>query len=404
MTESTIIDSIVSQFPAALHESLWRVGGSVRDLLLGLPAQDADLVCSAPGTALAALGFYPVTGKSTAPIWFRSHPQLGKIEVTLLAEGQHLEAELARRDFRCNAVAMALDGAVIDPLGGREDIEERILRPCSPESLADDPLRIFRALRFAAHGWHISGELEGMVKCRSWEEEFAAIPVERFSREMMKALAGSDPVAFFRGMIGLNVGRSWLPELFAMLDVPAGPLKYHPEGDLFIHTVETLERMARLTDDPLPRLAALFHDLGKLTTPPEMLPRHIGHDERGVPMARDLCRRLKLPASAGRACAAASALHLSAGRWHEMRDTSKLKLARSAIKEGIAPWLPLLVTADRNDSDPMPEWDDICRIAAMPAAELGLTAEQLERVPAAERGKVITEWQLKRYRGMVTGE
>ena len=385
-------------FPSEMHTQLWLVGGTVRDLLLGTPVQDADLICAGKSEVLVSRGFHKVTGKTTAPLWFRRHPQVGKIEVTMLAEGQSLQAELARRDFRCNAVAMALDGTIIDPFGGQHDIVRHHLYPCSPDSLTNDPLRIFRALRFAAHGWHISDELGRLIAARDWENELAVIPVERFSREMLKALAGNCPAAFFRGMLERNVGRCWLPELFAMQGIPAGPSHYHPEGNLFTHTMQVLERMSSQTSETLPRLAALFHDLGKLTTPQEMLPRHIGHDVRGTQMARDLSRRLKLSGEAARICAAASALHLTAGRWNEMRETSRLKLARSAVKQGIAAWLPMLVAADRIESDPMPEWNTVCRIVAMSATELGVPLEQLNSVPTARRGKLITEWQLKHYR------
>lgn len=125
------LDAVRHIFPPGMHCRLWLVGGSVRDRLRGETNQDADLIASCSPEELAAAGFHPVVSKSTGPIWFRSHPQLGKIEVTLLNREQSLGDELGPRDFRSNAVAMSLDGAVIDPLGCREDIEQRILRPCT---------------------------------------------------------------------------------------------------------------------------------------------------------------------------------------------------------------------------------------------------------------------------------
>jgi tRNA nucleotidyltransferase (CCA-adding enzyme) len=238
----------------------------------------------------------------------------------------------------------------------------------------------------------MTAELEAMVRAGGWEPLLAAIPVERFARELLKAMAGSDPARFFARMAELEVGRGYLPELFAMSAVPAGPPRYHPEGDLLVHSLQVLERMALRTPDPTARLAAFCHDLGKLATPPEIYPRHLGHDEAGVALARELCTRLKLPAAVRTAAMAAGRLHIFAARWEELRPSSRLRLAEQALRAGIAAWLPDLVGADRNLSgDTMPGWEQALRVARLSAAELGIDPAALARIPAGERKGYLLE-------------
>jgi len=396
------IATIRGLFPNDLHNRLYLVGGSVRDHVMGHPVCDVDLVTDVPGEQLVELHFQHVQGKSAPPIYFKSNSRFGKLDVTVLEHGQSLEDDLLRRDFRCNAIAMTLDGILIDPLGGLYDIPNKQLIPCSSQSIIDDPIRMFRAFRFESFGWRIAPELDTAIKERSWEVQLATISVERFSREMFKAMSGDSPDIFFSQMIGQSVGRCYLPEIFQMQEVPAGPAKYHGEDSVFTHSLNALRRMSVFANDPVVRLAAFFHDLGKLTTPQEMLPSHIGHDKAGEPFSRAVCGRLKLPASCVRVVAATNALHLVAGRWHELKPTTKLKLARRSLKRGIAPWLPLIVSADRNIDNPMPGWELACQSAGMSATDLGITSEALDEIPPSERQRLIEQFQMKHYMNMIT--
>ena len=394
------IAAIKALFPSEFHSRVFLVGGSVRDHLMGQPISDVDLVTDLPAGLLVELGFHHVQGKSTGPIYFKKHPQFGKLEVTVLERGQALEDDLQCRDFRCNGIAMTLDGTIVDPLGGLCDFNERLLAPCSADILEKDPLRIFRAFRFESHGWRMSPELRTLITERSWDDRLSTIPVERFSREMLKAMEGEQPDNFFSRMLELDVGRCYLPEIFQMRDVPAGPVKYHGEDTVFSHSRDALSRMAGLTYDPVARLAAFFHDLGKLATPPEMLPCHIDHDKVGETTAKEFCARLKLPTSYCRAVASVNALHLVAGRWHELKPSTKLKLACQSLKSGIAAWLPLIVSADRNADNPMPGWEIVCKAAAMSATELGIMPETLENVPPSGRQRLVWQFQMQKYKEM----
>lgn len=385
-------------FPASLHSRIFLTGGMVRDFLLGVACQDVDLAAAATSAELASLGFRLVESKSTPNIYFSYRQEFGKIEVTRLESVQELEADLHRRDFRVNAMAMSLNGALIDPLGGKDDLEQRLLRPCSPKSISDDPLRIFRALRFECDGWRLDSEAEAFLSGRGWSDAFAAIPVERFSQEMLKALDKPDPARFFRRMLEFQVGRNYLPEIFEMAQVIAGPPLHHPEGDLFTHSMQVLERMAFMTSDVNGRFCALFHDLGKLYTPKEQHPKHHGHAALGAAAADAFCRRLRLPSMLQRALKATNKLHDTANRWAELRDSTKIRLALDAVKGGIAENLPLQVAADCGGK--MPGWDEALRVASLNAAQLGIEPEMLDskKVPPEKLQQIIMQRRVEELR------
>lgn len=363
-------------FPESLHSRIFLVGGMVRDILLGVECQDVDLVAAVPASDLTPLGFRLVESKSTPNIYFLFHKEFGKIEVTRLDSAQQLACDLARRDFTVNAMAMTLGGALQDPLGGRQDLERRVLRTCSAASLSDDPGRIFRALRFECEGWRLDGEAEALLSSRDWSALFAPVPVERFSQEMLKALCKEDPSRFFRRMVEFGIGRNYLPEIFRMPQVPAGPPEHHPEGDLFTHSMQVLERISLQSADPKARFCALFHDLGKLDTPKEEYPRHHGHDAAGALAADGFCKRLRLPVNLQRALKATCELHQSANRWGELRPSTRIRLALSAVKGGIEEILPLVVAADCGGE--LPGWQETLQVASLNAAQLGIDPEILK--------------------------
>lgn len=395
------IDFLKGLFPETCHDRIFLVGGSVRDLLLGRGSNDIDLVAALSGDALAPRGFRLVTGKSTAPIWFSYDPVFGKIEVTPLADISRLNADLERRDFTINALAMTLAGRVIDPLGGRRDLEQRLLRACSPCSFLDDPLRIFRAFRFEAGGWRMTAETVALIREREWKQPLATVPVERFSREMLKALETSGPERFFLRMLELKIGEDRLPELFRMPHIPAGPLIHHPEGDLFTHAIQVLQRVAEQTGDPLARFCALFHDIGKLATDLCLYPRHHGHEEAGFALATAFCDRLRLAATFRAALAWTSRLHGTLNRWPELRDATRIRVAEQAVKAGITGILPLVALADKSGGVEIDEWENAVRIARMSATDLGIDVVHLERMPVGKRPGFILQKRVEMLRGVI---
>ncbi len=395
---TAIITFLKNLFPSSQHNRIVLVGGTVRDMLMGKESQDIDLAAALSADELHALGFRLVETSSAAAIHFKHHPEFGKIEVTRVDSMDDLENDLLRRDFTINAIAMNLNGKQFDPLHGEEDLRGNVLRACSEQTFAGDPLRIFRAFRFEADGWLMTQDTAELIRMQDWSAPFSVMPIERFSNEMLKALARKSPERFFERMIEFNVGAEFLPEIFRMPLIPAGPLIHHPEGDLFTHSIQVLQRVAAKTSDPLARFCALFHDLGKLATDPALYPKHHGHDNAGFSMAVDFCNRLTLSATQRTALAWISSLHGKANMWDELRGSTKLTIAERAIKAGIIEILPLVAAADKPGGLPIVGWDDAIRIAGMSTRELGIDQDMLGAMPIRNRQAFILQRRVEALR------
>lgn len=389
-------------FPVECHDRIFLVGGCVRDLLLGRESQDVDIVAALTHDDLCALGFRLIETSGSVNVYFLHHPDSGTIEVTRINDIGDLVKDLGRRDFTINAMAMSMAGLLIDPQTGRADVKAGVLRPCSQSSFKDDPLRIIRAFRFEAGGWRMVAETEGLIRKGEWSPSFMQIPIERFSSEMLKALTLNAPERFFQLMIKFDAGKEFLPELFKMPSIPAGPLEHHPEGDLFTHSVLVLQRVATVSNDPMVRFSAFFHDLGKLATAAEFYPRHLGHESAGLRMAAELCSRLRLPAAYAKALGGVSRLHGNASRWPELRDATRLAMAEQALKAGIAESLPLVAAADKAGALHVAEWRDALRIAGMNTGELGIDQEKLQALPVKDRQAFILQRRVAMLRACRT--
>jgi tRNA nucleotidyltransferase (CCA-adding enzyme) len=385
-------------FPPELHERIFLVGGAVRDLLLGKESVDLDLVVALPEQELTSRRFRKVEPKDAPPILLYHSAALGKVEATCIANATELAEDLRRRDFTVNALALDLGGKLHDPLHGMDDLKARRLVPCSVTCFSADPTRLFRAFRFAADGWSLASQTVALIQGEDWDERLRRLPIERFSAEMIKTFAQTDPASFFALMLQFNVGRPLLPELFRMPLIPAGPLEHHPEGDLFTHNCQVLAAMVVRNAEPLARFCAFFHDLGKLATDPALYPKHHGHDDAGFAMAPAFCNRLALPAAWRTALAWSSRLHGPANRWQETRDSTRIRIASGAIKGGISGILPQLTAADWPEGPGMPDWSLALAAARLSSAQLGISVEQLERLAPAERGALILQKRIEYLR------
>jgi tRNA nucleotidyltransferase (CCA-adding enzyme) len=397
-----ILNRLKGIFPEDTHQRIFLVGGAVRDLLLGFEHTDIDLAAALTSEEFAASGFQLVQGRSTAPIWHRYINGLGTIEVTPLQNAAKLAGDLRRRDFTVNAIAMTLTGDIIDPLEARIDLKHKRLATCSLSAFIDDPLRVFRAFRFSAGGWHMTPECEELLHERNWDRELTSIPVERFSREMIKALGNPEPWRFFQLMLETNNGQVYLPELFRMPLVPAGPLLHHPEGDLFTHSIQVLQRVSLVSCNPQTRFCAFFHDIGKLATSPALYPRHHGHDQAGFKIAVDFCRRLRLPAKYSTALSWISRLHGTFNLWDQLRDATKVRVAEQAIQAGIVDVLPCVATADKAGGREPEEWSEALRCAGTSSIELGIDPQVLECMQPAKRSDHILQKRVERFRATLT--
>lgn len=275
---------------------IYLVGGAVRDRLRGLDPADRDwCVTGATPDEMVALGYQSV-GRDF-PVFL--HPQT-KEEYALARgpDGQfapdvRIEDDLARRDLTINAMALDADEQLIDPFGGRADLEHRILRHVG-EAFGQDPLRVLRVARFAAQLPDFAVAPETLALTRTLAPRLAEVVAERQWAELHKALAAAAPRRLLQVLRDADALRHFLPELDALFGVPQPP-RFHPEIDTGEHMLLAMDRVTELSDDPRVRFAVLVHDLGKGVTPAQVLPRHIGHEAAGVPLVEAVCRRLRAP-------------------------------------------------------------------------------------------------------------
>jgi len=317
------------------------VGGAVRDGLLGRPFVERDyVVVGATPEEMVALGYRPV-GKDF-PVFL--HPQSGEQYALARTERKTgpgyygfatrfspdvtLEEDLARRDLTVNAMAQDASGAVVDPYGGRRDLEARVLRHVSP-AFVEDPLRVLRVARFAARfaplGFTIAPETQELMRRIVASGELAALVPERVWVETERALGEQMPVTYFEVLRDCGALAAVFPEIDALHGVPQ-PSKWHPEIDTGVHTMQVLEVAAELSADTTVRFAALVHDVGKGLTPREEWPRHIGHEEAGARLIEKMSERLRVPNEHRDLAVQAARHHARVHRAAELRPGTILEL------------------------------------------------------------------------------
>ena len=317
------------------------VGGAVRDTLLGRPVRERDwVVVGETPESMLAKGFKPV-GKDF-PVYLhpatREEYALARTE-RKTAPGYHgftvhaardvtLEQDLLRRDLTINAMAQDERGCLIDPYGGRRDLEARRLRHVSP-AFSEDPVRILRLARFAARfaplGFRVAEDTLGLMRAMVTAGEVDALVPERVFAELSKALTEDRPSVFFEVLRACGALIRLFPEIEALFGVPQPPV-HHPEIDTGIHTLMVLDQAARLSAEPVVRFAALTHDLGKALTDREDWPRHRGHEQRGLPALARLCDRLRAPNNYRQLAAQVMRYHGHAHRALELRPGTLVAL------------------------------------------------------------------------------
>ncbi len=294
---------------------IYCVGGAVRDELLGLAVKDHDyVVVGATPQVMLDEGYKPV-GKDF-PVFL--HPQtheeyaLARTErktaagykgfAVYAAPEVTLEEDLARRDLTINAIAKivnssATDGQaqLIDPFNGLADIKSKTLRHVG-EAFAEDPVRILRAARFAARftDFSVAPETLQLMQQMVATGEIDALVPERVWQELAKGLMEQKPSRMFEVLRACDALQKILPELDRLWGVPQPP-QHHPEIDTGVHVMMVIDYAAKQNFKLPVRFAALMHDLGKGTTPKDVLPRHIGHEIRSVELLKDVCKRLRVP-------------------------------------------------------------------------------------------------------------
>jgi tRNA nucleotidyltransferase (CCA-adding enzyme) len=320
---------------------VYLVGGAVRDALLGLSVKEHDwVVVGSTRDELLRLKFREVGRDFPVFLHPESHEEyaLARLE-RKTAPGYRgfavefgpevtLEEDLARRDLTINAIAKAADGTLIDPYGGRRDLEARLLRHVS-EAFVEDPVRVLRVARFAARfaplGFKVAPDTMALMRAMVERREVQALVAERVWQETEKALREPAASEFFRVLRECGALNVIYPEVDSLFGVPQ-PAQWHPEIDTGVHTLMVLDQAVRLSNDPKIRFAALVHDLGKGTTDPAEWPSHRGHEQRSVALIEALCERLRVPSEYRELSVIVARYHGNVHRAFELRADTILEM------------------------------------------------------------------------------
>lgn len=309
----------IAQIAQEIGTEAYLVGGFVRDLLLQRPCKDIDIVCVGSGTEFAkqiAQHLDPTivvtTFKNFGTAMF--HYEGWEIEFVgarkesyqrdsrkPIVEDGSLEDDQNRRDFTINALAISLNqhnfGQLIDPFGGWEDLRKKNIRtPLNPDiTFSDDPLRMMRAIRFAAQlGFDISPEtFEAIIRNK---ERIKIISQERISDELNKIILSNPPSYGFKLLFHSGLLHYIFPEMVALQGVEAVGDKRHKDN--FYHTLQVLDNLSEKTQDLWLRWAAILHDIAKPAT--KRFDEKVGwtfhgHEDKGARMTPHIFRKLKLP-------------------------------------------------------------------------------------------------------------
>ncbi|MBV6285712.1 multifunctional CCA addition/repair protein [Pseudomonas aegrilactucae] len=320
---------------------IYKVGGAVRDRLLGRPVTDIDwVVVGASVEQMQAQGFRPVG--ADFPVFL--HPSSGEEYALARTERKSgrgyggftfhaspevtLQEDLVRRDLTINAMAEDENGCITDPYNGQKDLEDRILRHVSP-AFAEDPLRVLRVARFAARyaelGFRVAPETLQLMRELSESDELQALTAERSWKEIARALMEAQPQVFIQVLRDCGALKQLMPELDALFGVPQPPA-HHPEIDSGVHTLSVLEQAA-IHQQPLTvRWACLLHDLGKGLTPEEEWPRHIAHEKRGLKLIKAVNQRFKVPRDCQELALLVGEYHTHGHRALELKASTLLEL------------------------------------------------------------------------------
>ncbi|UCZ83039.1 multifunctional CCA addition/repair protein [Pseudomonas sp. L5B5] len=320
---------------------IYKVGGAVRDRLLGRPVTDIDwVVVGSSAQEMIDQGFRPVG--ADFPVFL--HPKSGEEYALARTERKSgrgyggftfhaspevtLEEDLIRRDLTINAMAEDEQGLITDPYQGQQDLEHRLLRHVSP-AFAEDPLRVLRVARFAARyaglGFSVAPQTLELMRQLSQSGELQALTAERSWKEISRALMEEQPQVFIQALRDCGALAVLMPEVDALFGVPQPPA-HHPEVDTGLHVLSVLHQAAQHQQPLSVRWACLLHDLGKGATPEDQWPRHIGHEQAGLDLIRAVNERFKAPRECQELALLVGQFHTHGHRAQELKASTLLEL------------------------------------------------------------------------------
>ncbi|MFJ5299698.1 multifunctional CCA addition/repair protein [Pseudomonas sp. NPDC088368] len=323
---------------------IYKVGGAVRDRLLGKPVADTDwVVVGATTDEMLIKGYRPVG--TDFPVFL--HPLTGEEYALARTERKTgrgyggfvfhadpdvtLEEDLIRRDLTINAIAEDKDGHLTDPYHGQRDLQDRVLRHVSP-AFAEDPLRVLRVARFAARyapdGFTIAPETLMLMRQLSASGELEALTPERSWKEISRALMEREPQVFIQVLKDCGALKVLMPEIDTLFGIPQ-PEVHHPEIDTGLHVLSVLHQSAVHKQPLSVRWACLLHDLGKGLTPEADWPRHIAHEQKGLKAIKAVSQRFKVPRDCQELALLVGQYHTHGHRALELKPSTLLELLQN---------------------------------------------------------------------------
>lgn len=337
----------------------YMVGGAVRDKLMKIQPKDYDF-CVTGIEQKEFQALFPeakIRGKSF-PVFDLNGYQFALARTERKISDGHkgfkiesnkkitIEEDLKRRDVTINSIAIdVLKDEIIDPFNGAEDIKNKILRATS-NAFVEDPLRVYRVAKLAAR-YEFNVDKQTLKMMQSLREELLTLPNARIYAELYDALTAKRPSIFFDVLRRANCLDMHYKEIYDLIGVEQ-PLEHHPEGDVYNHTMEVLDRAAQRTENVLIRFAALTHDFGKAKTPRSEWPHHYQHDKLGDKVVADMCNRLDMPNNFKKAGMIAAREHMRASMFNQMRPSTKVDFITSNYRNVLGlEGLEIIVNSDK---------------------------------------------------------
>ena len=357
--------------------NLYLVGGAVRDELLGKETHDEDYCVTGitaekfkeifPEAHIRGKAFavFDIEGKEFAIARTESKQGIGHKEFEIKTDPKiTIEQDLARRDITINAIAKeVLTQKITDPFNGIKDLKEKTIR-ATTQHFKEDPLRVYRVARFAAQlGFEV--EKETIKQMNKLKTELDSLSKERVYTELNKALNTDKPSIFFEALRKADVLDIHFKEIKDLIGAEQ-PLKYHPEGDAYNHTMLVLDMTAELTKHLEEnrrleiRFSALVHDLGKGLTPKEEYPHHYGHENSGVELVGEFGKKLKVPNNWIKCGKTSCREHMRGGIFYKMKPSTKVEFIERVDKSILGlDGLQIVVISDKTSGDREKNKDDI---------------------------------------------
>lgn len=351
--------------------TLYLVGGAVRDELMEKTIHDEDYCVVGLGS-VEFINLFPeahVRGKSFEVYDIENKEfALARIERKIglghkcfeveTNKNITIEEDLKRRDITVNSIAKnVLTGKFIDPFGGIEDIKNKVIRATS-DAFAEDPLRVYRVARFATQlNFEVEENTLGMMN--SLKGELESLSKERVFYEFRKALQQNKPSIFFNVLRKADVLDVHFKEVYNLIGAEQ-PIKYHPEGDAYNHTMIVLDDICKHTNDVIIRFCGLVHDFGKALTPKGNYPHHYGHDVKGVKVVRQFGKNLKIPKSWINCGVIAAREHMLGGIFNQMTTKKQVQFIERVNKSLLGlEGLQLVVNSDKGTRGEATQFSEI---------------------------------------------